>query len=255
MSQFTYRQLDQFDNTGLFSSANEKSYFPFHLHDTFCVTLITSGAEVLETNNTKLITEAGTISIIPPGEMHRNFSLTDAGYSYETFYLNRDILRYYNNGKRVEALERAIIDHNLSRQMHSLFVGDNMQENAWANFLSTLLTYSVTPENVLHQRKRFQQIDQFIEEQPRALLNNQWLARQFHLERQHFIRAFTREHGVTPQRYIQLRLLTKAKDLLQQQVPLQDIAYITGFHDPSHFTKSFKKVFGLSPSAFTKKSQ
>ncbi|MGB6153497.1 MAG: helix-turn-helix transcriptional regulator, partial [Pricia sp.] len=48
--------------------------------------------------------------------------------------------------------------------------------------------------------------------------------------------------------------LHRAKELLlQHQDNISEIAYQTGFSNPSYFSKSFKKEFGLSPSAIRPK--
>ncbi|NJB72628.1 pimeloyl-ACP methyl ester carboxylesterase/AraC-like DNA-binding protein [Saonia flava] len=50
--------------------------------------------------------------------------------------------------------------------------------------------------------------------------------------------------------------LHRAKELLlQQQNNIAEIAYQTGFSNPSYFSKSFKKEFGLSPSSLLQKKE
>jgi len=52
MHSFDFTRLAILDNIELFSSENEHNYFPFHFHDYYCVSLITSGTELL--HNTRL---------------------------------------------------------------------------------------------------------------------------------------------------------------------------------------------------------
>jgi YesN/AraC family two-component response regulator len=47
-----------------------------------------------------------------------------------------------------------------------------------------------------------------------------------------------------------LRLNCAAKLLLQQNANVSEIAYDVGFNNPSYFTSSFSKYFGMSPSEF-----
>jgi AraC-like DNA-binding protein len=250
MSSFNYRRLKDFDNTGLFSSTNETSYFPFHYHELFCVTLIREGVEILETTTGQLITTAGTVSVIPPGEMHRNYSLTDTGYSYETMYLNPELLQFFNGGKPVPALERTITDPLLFTQLHALFLAEPVDQQAWSDSLRLLCQYAVASDTVYGSSSRFRTIDELVEEYPEEVSDNEWLSKQFHMSLYHFIREFKRAHGVTPQRYVLIKKLNTAKKLLLQDIPIKDIAYLTGFCDPSHFVNSFKKIYGLSPGAF-----
>lgn len=52
--------------------------------------------------------------------------------------------------------------------------------------------------------------------------------------------------------YIISRRLKKAKYLLQQDMPINEIAYQTGFASPTYFSTLFKHKFGVSPSAYKK---
>lgn len=62
-------------------------------------------------------------------------------------------------------------------------------------------------------------------------------------------KIFKEETGTSPINYlIQIRL-NKAKELLQtQKLPINLVAKSVGYNDAYHFSKLFKKYFGLSPS-------
>ncbi len=70
------------------------------------------------------------------------------------------------------------------------------------------------------------------------------------LSRRQLQRLFQRYLTVTPSRqYLQIRL-QRARELLQQtSMSLVEIASMTGFVSSSHFSKSYKELFGYSPSA------
>ena len=54
----------------------------------------------------------------------------------------------------------------------------------------------------------------------------------------------------TPNQLISSVRLHRAKELLLQHThQVSEIAYLTGFSNPSYFAKSFKRVFGISPSS------
>jgi len=52
--------------------------------------------------------------------------------------------------------------------------------------------------------------------------------------------------------YISGHRLKRAKLLLQQDVPINSVAYQTGFSSPAYFSTAFKNKYGVSPSAFKK---
>ncbi len=54
---------------------------------------------------------------------------------------------------------------------------------------------------------------------------------------------------------ISIRLKRSAQLLKESGMTITQIAYEVGFKDPSHFTRAFKKQFGVPPSEFAKKSE
>jgi AraC-like DNA-binding protein len=59
---------------------------------------------------------------------------------------------------------------------------------------------------------------------------------------------FKAETGVSPQRYLTLVRLQRAKDQLADSfLSVQAIGAAVGIPNPSHFTKSFKAAYGMTP--------
>jgi AraC-like DNA-binding protein len=59
---------------------------------------------------------------------------------------------------------------------------------------------------------------------------------------------FKSEIGVSPQRYLTLVRLQRAKDQLANSfLSVQAIGAAVGIPNPSHFTKSFKAAYGMTP--------
>jgi AraC-like DNA-binding protein len=64
------------------------------------------------------------------------------------------------------------------------------------------------------------------------------------------VRAFSREYGLPPHRYLTGRRVELARRLLLEGVPPADVAVMTGFYDQSHLTRHFKRLVGVSPAYF-----
>ncbi len=80
-----------------------------------------------------------------------------------------------------------------------------------------------------------------------------WCAEQFHLTPSYFGDIVRRELGMTPQTFLQNKLIDRAKSLLvNKELSINDIAMDLGFNYPNHFARLFKQKTGLSPSAFRK---
>ena len=70
-----------------------------------------------------------------------------------------------------------------------------------------------------------------------------------------FKRDFAKVSPLPPQRWIMERRLEKAKTLLlENTATAQDVGYLVGFKNRSHFSQAFKKKFGYSPSNYLKLS-
>lgn len=64
-------------------------------------------------------------------------------------------------------------------------------------------------------------------------------------------RKVTALTNYTPIEYIRYYKLTRAQELLpHHKYSIKEIAYMSGFNDPSYFGKCFKKEFGMSPQAY-----
>ena len=65
----------------------------------------------------------------------------------------------------------------------------------------------------------------------------------------HFARAFRQSFGMPPHSYLLHRRIARAHRLLQQaELPVSEIALLTGFSDQSHFAKHFRRLVGMAPS-------
>lgn len=72
----------------------------------------------------------------------------------------------------------------------------------------------------------------------------------------HLIRAFTREMGTSPTRYLVAYKLEQAKKLLgTQHLYVDTVANLVGFSCGNYFAKVFKKAYGQTPSQFVAKKQ
>ena len=67
---------------------------------------------------------------------------------------------------------------------------------------------------------------------------------------------FEHSMGMSPQQFLTAFRLTRAAELLAvTQLPVESIALSCGYNDPLVFTKAFKQMKGMSPSAYRKELQ
>lgn len=71
------------------------------------------------------------------------------------------------------------------------------------------------------------------------------------LSRAHFSRAFRRAFGVSPHAYLLTRRLERAATLLRTtDHSVADICFSVGLASLGSFTTSFKRTYGLTPTAY-----
>jgi len=77
------------------------------------------------------------------------------------------------------------------------------------------------------------------------------LAASIGMSASHFTRRFTEALGVSPGRYILRRRIEEAQlRLVQGDEKLETIGIALGFCDGFHFSRTFKKLTGISPSHY-----
>lgn len=82
-------------------------------------------------------------------------------------------------------------------------------------------------------------------------IDNASLARQCGLREKYFIRTFTREVGISPQRYyLRVRLEASAQFLTNASYNIETVAHQFGFRHRSHFQTAFRQYFKMTPSQY-----
>jgi AraC family transcriptional regulator len=72
------------------------------------------------------------------------------------------------------------------------------------------------------------------------------------VSRFHFARQFRRRTGESPMAYLLRTRIERAKTLLfRDGIKVCELAAVLGFSDQSHFTRTFRRLVGMPPSAFT----
>ena len=104
------------------------------------------------------------------------------------------------------------------------------------------------PRSPINAERGVARAVRLIERDPRAPLALDELAREAHLSRFHFVRAFARVTGLTPHRYVKRARLRRAAVLLAtNEARVIDIGLDSGFRDVSSFNHAYRAEFGTTP--------
>ena len=96
---------------------------------------------------------------------------------------------------------------------------------------------------------------ELMQRDPAAPLDVAALARSAHLSPKHFARCFRDAVGLPPMAYLQAMRLSRARSALASTShSITQLAADHGFADGAHFTRAFKRQYGVTPSTFRARS-
>jgi len=98
---------------------------------------------------------------------------------------------------------------------------------------------------------RLRRVTQYIQENLQRELRLAELSALVHMSPYHFARLFRRSTGLPPHRFLVRCRIDEARALLAARtVSIAEISRIVGFRTPSHFTTTFRRITGTTPSAY-----
>lgn len=100
--------------------------------------------------------------------------------------------------------------------------------------------------------KRINFVLDFIEKNLDTDLSLEYLAKKAHYSPYHFHRVFLTVVGERLNEFINRKRIERIASILlvDQNIPLNDLAYTYGFNSHNSFSRAFKKHFGISPTKF-----
>ncbi len=116
-------------------------------------------------------------------------------------------------------------------------------------FLEHVNYQKLMPQNPDHFIVR---INDYIEKNLQKVIKLKDMADIAHLHPNYFISYFKKSFSVSPLEYVNAIRLDKAAHLLVEKpnISIEQAAYSVGFNDYRYFGRSFKKRYGLTPSAY-----
>ena len=225
----------------LITCANSDLSYPLHNHvNVFAIGLLIQGSVQLTLNGRVFSVVKNQTFIVPPYAPH-SIQAKDE-YSLLTICIDKKMVEQ-NNEKYLQAiakqtLSEAIETKRLNHAQLVLFL-----EAVSACKSQALMIDLVSKDYVQKTR-------QLIEQYPECSLTIAELSDQFSVSKYHLIHMFKQEVGLTPHQFHIQNRVRKAQRLLYQPMSITDVALNAGFYDQSHLIRHFKRMLGLSPSAY-----
>ena len=87
-------------------------------------------------------------------------------------------------------------------------------------------------------------------------INLDMLSELVHVNKYYMVHSFTKEYGISPINYLISRRIEESKYLLSDtDHSLSQISHMLGFSSPSYFSRSFRRLEGMSPMEFRRSSR
>lgn len=240
--------------------------YPWHWHEEVQIYALEEGADTLSFRGAQYFTPPGSLTFIPPGEVHCNRYVSPGGCTYRTLNVAPELLLRAFRGLTLEQAtfslrHPVVLDPVLFRR----FVATHARlEDHPSRLMSDLLLLRLLEELLQRtaslrcdpavfgreERRAVRRVREYLVESHAASVSLEELAKVGNLSPYHLHRVFTREVGMSPHAFQTQVRISRARGLLNEGKPLHEVASETGFADQSHFTREFKRFIGLTPGAY-----
>jgi len=231
--------------------------YPWHWHEEFQIQAIEEGPGSLAFRGREHPTPAGSLLLVPPGEVHTNRHATPGGCSYRVLNLAPELVVRLS-GQRAFSLSEPVVQ---DRELFRLFVAtharlEEMPSRLTGDALLLRLLEQVFQRTAgaprlegcgREERLGVRRVREYLIQHHAENVALEQLSRVANMSPFHLHRVFTREVGMSPHAFQTTVRIARAKLLLYQGRPLRVVAAETCFADQSHFTREFKRFVGLTP--------
>ena len=240
--------------------------FAPHWHDGFAIPVIVSGAQRYRYRGTACLAGVGSIAAINPGEIHTGERATAHGWAYRAFYPSVDWMQQLAcsmAGHTVDVpwlTDGTIHDAELAchlAQAHllledgtDLLHAESALTRAFALLLSRHARKRVLVQATHADALRVERMKERLVADLSLPLALSELAAAVDLSPFYAARLFSRTVGLAPHAWRNQIRLNHAQTALRQGQSVADVAALLGFVDQSHFTRHFKRAFGMTPGSW-----
>lgn len=243
--------------------------FPRHSHDFFTVGVFAKGNGRLEYRGSTWPADEGAVLAVSPEEVHTAEPRRDHGWTYSAMYPTVELIAHAvgpaTHSRPAFFPAPVFHDEPLARELldvQRLLRGPSPDLAAEERLLAVL-------RRLVARHAEPRPVESRASAAPRAVV----AAREYlhaHYSRSvklidlatvcrtspfHLVRSFRAAVGMPPHAYLTQVRSNHARDMLLRGVPVSTAAYCCGFADQSHLTRTFKRIFGVTPGAYVAASK
>ena len=249
-----------------------------HCHDFFEIYIHLRGAKYYCIDDNVYPIEPYQLMIVPPFTLHGHVgAYIPVNYERDFLYISPATLKKAGanvldlDGFLRKCATRGQYQYLMSKEdaetctqlLKDMMVGlnDTTPIGKFSNYSRMLNFLQIVCQTVQRSTKEakpvvvneaMQEVLTYINEHYTQPLRLESLARRFGVSVSYLSHEFGKYTGRSVYDYVLYRRVLQAKEMINSGVPLNEIAYQSGFSDYSSFLRSFKKIAGISPNAYRK---
>ncbi|MQB20946.1 AraC family transcriptional regulator [Agrobacterium tumefaciens] len=231
--------------------------FTPHRHDTYALGLTLHGVQTFRYRGVERFSMPGNVIVLHPDEVHDGAAGTDAGLIYRMVYMPPELIGAIDGYSCSLPFvpDPVVANAELSRTLAYILSDldhepDDLAKDDAIQRIGTILSREAGAP-----RKRVTKVAQSAVLRARDFLlshsdepvRSTTLEDITGLDRYALARHFRQLLGTSPHRYLVMRRLSRAKQLLLAGSSLAGAAVEAGFADQAHLTRHFRDAFGITP--------
>jgi AraC-like DNA-binding protein len=222
-----------------------------HLHHALSIGIVDQGQTNLKINNQRIVITAQQMIVIPAGTLHECKPVDVNTWKCRVIYIGglyEYLVRDMNTGIIVYSLN----DENYERINRLLCAIENNQEEIETQIGNLLFLIKNCTTGIKiglpEESAAVHQVKDYIEKHYLEKLELGELEKIFCLNRYSLIKSFSRVYNITPLAYQKCLRIEDAKAHIDNIHELSSVAMEYSFYDQPHFTRYFKRVYGITPA-------
>jgi AraC-like DNA-binding protein len=250
-----------FDNIAFTSGENFTHSFPDHFHEEYTIGVSVSGIQQFNLFDKEFTVAPQSIFLIKPGQMHAHHSMADLGWSFKSMYLSPDFMTYLLKGSNVDTdnpFMPLVQDAALFKQYVNIHQNKELNlKDSIASFIHALCRKLASTDSfsTIPSSEKLDEVKHYLAQHLSQKLNLDVIANKFRIDKFQLIRQFKKHTGVTPNVYLTILRIEKARQLINQNYSLVETALEAGFYDQSHFHHNFLYYTGVTPGGFVSRAK
>lgn len=233
--------------------------YPAHTHAYWTVLLVDTGGVAYELERRPHDAGPRSLTLLPPHVPHDGKAAVAGGFDKRVVYLDERWLPLDLVGAAVR--QPTLHDDELvgavGRLHRSLASpGDTLEAESQLAFISERmiqhLDSTAEPRIGRAEPGLARRVRDVLDRDLTSVPTLESLAAELEAHPTQLIRAFGREYGLPPHRYVTGRRVDRARGLLLDRVPAAEVATAVGFYDQAHLTRHFRAVLGVTPGAYAR---